>query len=92
MDTFGCFSFCIVNNLGVDLSCADILMSKHLAHRIDVGAIVQQQGSVGVAEAVESYVLLNSGSLDPVIQLLLYESVCETLEDSAPLPLGPQSK
>ena len=53
MDTFGCFSFCIVNNLGVDLSCADILMSKHLAHRIDVGAIVQQQGSVGVAEAVE---------------------------------------
>lgn len=64
MDTFGCFSFCIVNNLGVDLSCADIFMSKHLAHRIDVGAIVQQQGSVGMAEAVEGYVLLNSGSLD----------------------------
>ena len=30
MDTFGCFSFCIVNNLGVDLSCADILGIKPL--------------------------------------------------------------
>ena len=56
MDTFGCFSFCIVNNLGLDLSCADILMSKHLAHRIDVGAIVQQQGSVGMAASLmEAY-------------------------------------
>ena len=35
MDTFGCFSFCIVNNLGVDLSCADILMARIIFAGLD---------------------------------------------------------
>lgn len=46
--------FLCVNYLGIDLSCCYLLMTKHLADSIDVRAICQLQGSIGMAKAVES--------------------------------------
>ena len=42
-----------VNYLGIDLSCCHLLMTKHLADCIDVRAISQLQGSIGMAKAVK---------------------------------------
>lgn len=49
-----------VNYLGIDLSCCYLLMAKHLADSIDVRAISQLQGSIGMAKAVENIIHLRN--------------------------------
>ena len=46
-----------VNYLGIDLSCCYLLMTEHLADSIDVRAICQLQGCIGMAKAVKGDVL-----------------------------------
>ena len=46
-----------VNYLGIDLGCCYLLMAEHLADSIDVRAISQLQGSIGMAKTVKGDVL-----------------------------------
>ena len=46
-----------VNYLGIDLGCCYLLMAEHLADSIDVRAISQLQGCIGMAKAVKGNVL-----------------------------------
>ena len=48
-------------------------MGKHFADSIDVGAVAQEQGSVGVTEAVERNVLGDSSCWEPFLELIVYD-------------------
>ena len=50
-----------VDNLGVYLCRAYILMGKHLRYRIDAVAQRHEKGGMGMPEDVEAYVLRDSG-------------------------------
>ena len=44
-----------INYLGIDLSCCYLLMAEHLADCIDVRTISQLQGSIGMAEYIQTF-------------------------------------
>ena len=47
------------------MGCTDVLMGKHLADSVDVGSTGNELRGVGVAEAVESDVLGDTGLFKP---------------------------
>ena len=58
-------------------------MGEHLADYVDVGTRAEEQGGVGVAEAVEGDVLLYACIGNPVLQFCLNEAVVEAFEHLA---------
>ena len=81
--SFGCFSLVLVHYLGVDLGCSDILVGEHLADYVDVGAGAEEEGGVGVAEAVECDMFVDACVFKPSFKFSLYECVGEAFEDDA---------
>ena len=81
LDGFCCLAFLFVYYFGVDLSGSYVLVGEHLAYCVDVGSVAEEQGGVGVTEAVEGYVLLNSGVCYPFFQMGVYLSSGESFED-----------
>lgn len=56
-------------------------MGEHLADDIDVSSGAEEQGGVGVTEAVEGDVFFYTCVFYPVVKFFLYEGVCEAFED-----------
>src|SRR5215208_37398 len=78
-------------DVGVDLRRGDVGVAEHLLHGAQVGAALQQVGGEGVAERVGRDVLLDSGSLDVLLQDLpgahAGEGRAAGVEQQDPLPL-----
>ena len=56
-----CLFLLLVDKVCVDLGCTDVFVGEHFAYGVDVCATGYEQGSVGVAEAMEGDVFFNSG-------------------------------
>lgn len=54
LDGFGCLAFLFIYYFGVDLCGSYVFVGEHLTYCVDVGSVAEEQGGVGVAEAVES--------------------------------------
>lgn len=67
-------------------------MREHLGYGVDVGAASNEQGSVGVTEAVEGDVLGDSGCADPFLEVAVDHLPCESFEDLAGARLTAESE
>lgn len=71
----------LVDDFSIYLRSADIAVGKHFADCIDVNTFIKQQGSVGVAEAVECNMLADARFFNPALQFLLHKSISQPLEN-----------
>ena len=74
------FTFLGIDQVGVNLGGGYVLVSQHLRDRIDVRARSDLQRSVGVAEAVERDVLLDTRRRNPFFQRIVYHTACKPFE------------
>ncbi len=58
-------------------------MGEHLGDGVDVGSSGYEQGGVGVAEAVEGDVFVDSGGFHPVFEPSVHKLTGESFEDFA---------
>ena len=70
-DGFCCLAFATIYYFCIYLRCAYVFVSEHLADCVDICAVAQEQGGVGVAEAVECNVLGDSGCREPFLELVV---------------------
>lgn len=77
---FGSLFLFLIDKVGIYLGGADVLVGKHLADGVDVCASGYEQCGVGVAEAMEGDVFVDSGGLNPFFQPSVDELACEALE------------
>ena len=64
----------------VDLRGRNVAVGQHLADGVNVDAAVQEQGGVGVPEAVESHVLVDAGLFKPSFKFFLDHRVGQAFE------------
>ena len=76
-------SLLLVYDFGVDLSGSYVFVGEHLADGVDVSSAAEEQGSVGVTEAVEGNFFSNTCTGDPFFQVSVHDSACESFEDKA---------
>lgn len=76
-----CLPLVLVHHFGVYLCGADVLVGWHLADDVDVSSGAEEQGGVGVAEAVECDVFFYACVFYPSVEFSLYEGVCKAFED-----------
>ena len=72
-----------VDEVGVDLGGGDVLVGEHLADGVDVHSSGDEQGGVGVVEAVEGDVFGDAGLLEPRLQAEVDHIAVETFEYEA---------
>ena len=77
------FTLLGVDQIGVNLGGGYVFVSQHLRDRIDVRARCDLQRGVGVAEAVESDVLLNARRRNPLFQRIVYHTARQPFEHRA---------
>lgn len=80
---FGSLAFLFVYYFGVDLSSSYVFVGEHFADGVDVGSVAQEQGGVGVTEAVEGDVLLDACAFDPFFEVGVDFPSGESFEDYA---------
>ena len=56
-------------------------MGEHLTYCVDVGSVAEEQGSVGVTEAVEGYVFVYACAFEPFFEVGVNFSSGESFED-----------
>ena len=74
------FTLLGIDQVGVNLGGGYILVGQHLRDRIDVRARSDLQRSVGVAEAVERDILLDTCRRNPLFQRIVYHTACQPFE------------
>ena len=77
------FLLLLAHEVGVDLCGADVLVGEHLADGVDVGTSGNHEGCVGVAEAVECDVFVDTGRLDPGFESAVDEVAVKAFEHLA---------
>ena len=58
-------------------------MGEHLAYCVDVGSVAEEQGGVGVTEAVEGYVFVYACAFEPFFEVGVNLSSGESFENEA---------
>ena len=76
-------SLLLVYDFGVDLSGSYVFVGEHLADGVDVSSAAEEQGSVGVTEAVEGDFFIDTCTGDPFFQVGVDDSACEAFEDES---------
>lgn len=92
LNLIDCFPLFGRYEISVNLGGCYWFVSKHLRDRINVSTCGNLKGGVGMSEAMEGDMLLNAGSLYPVLERDIDHWTCKTLKDLSFTSFSAKSK